>query len=102
MFMNYYIVQFICDREVSMKSITIHGLDEGLDKSIRDKARERGLSINKTLKELLGKALGINNSQTHDRRDEFLDLYGVWSAEDSAELKKNLETCEQIDPGDWQ
>ena len=85
-----------------MKSITIHGLDEGLDKSIRDKARERGLSINKTIKELLRKALGINNSQTCDRRDEFLDLYGVWSAEDSAELKKNLATCEQIDPGDWQ
>ena len=85
-----------------MKSITIHGLDEGLDKIIRDKSRERGLSINKTLKELLGKALGINNSQTQDRHDEFLDLYGVWSAEDVAELKKNLGTCEQIDPGDWQ
>ncbi len=85
-----------------MKSITIHGLDEGLDKSIRDKARERGLSINKTLKELLGKALGLNNPQIHDRRDEFLDLYGVWSAEDAAEFKKNSETCDQIDPGDWQ
>ena len=85
-----------------MKSLTIHGLNEDLDKSIRDKARERGLSINKTLKELLGKALGISNSPTQDRHDEFLDLYGVWSAEDAAELKKNLKTCEQIDPGDWQ
>jgi len=54
---------------MSMKSITIHGLDEGLDKIIRDKSRERGLSINKTLKELLGKALGINNSQTQDRQN---------------------------------
>jgi len=52
-----------------MKSITIHGLDEGLDKSIRDKARERGLSINKTLKELSYKL-----PQT---KAEMLSIHGI-------------------------
>jgi plasmid stability protein len=37
-----------------MKSITIHGLDDELDQSIRQRARKKGLSINKTLKEVLG------------------------------------------------
>jgi len=36
-----------------MSSITIHGLDEDLNKCIRDKAKDKGLSINKTLKEIL-------------------------------------------------
>ena len=85
-----------------MKSITIHGLDDGLDKSIREKAQEKGLSINKTLKEILGQSLGLSGSLAHDHREEFLDLWGVWSADDISEFKKHLSACESIDMSDWQ
>ena len=33
-----------------MKSITIHGLEDPLDTLIREKARQEGLSLNKTIK----------------------------------------------------
>lgn len=36
-----------------MKSITIHGLEDPLNTLIREKARQEGLSLNKTIKLLL-------------------------------------------------
>ena len=85
-----------------MKSITIHGLDESLDRSIRERARKKGLSINKTLKEILSQAFGNSNSICRDRREEFRDLSGVWSVKDVSEFKENLKECESIDMSDWQ
>ena len=85
-----------------MKSITIHGLDENLDRSIRERARKKGLSINKTIKEILRQTFGNSNSIINDRRDEFRDLSGVWSTEDVAKFKENLTECESVDVSDWQ
>ncbi len=85
-----------------MKSITIHGLDDGLDRCIREKAREKGLSINKTLKEILALSFGLSDSLGHDHREEFIDLCGVWSVDDVSEFKKNLQECESVDMSDWQ
>ena len=85
-----------------MKSITIHGLNESLDRSIRERARKKGLSINKTLKEILMQTFGNSNSISSDRRDEFSDLSGVWSAEDVSKFEENLTECESVDMSDWQ
>jgi hypothetical protein len=95
------LLPFVQER-IIMKSITIHGLDDGLDKCIRDRAREKGLSINKTLKEVLGQAFGISDSLCQDHREEFVDLCGVWSDDDVLEFKKHLQASERIDMSDWQ
>ena len=110
--MNYIIVHsdlscelflsVIIVSEVVMKSITIHGLDDGLDRCIREKAREKGLSINKTLKEILALSFGLSDSLSHDHREEFIDLCGVWSVDDVSEFRKNLQECESVDMSDWQ
>ena len=44
-----------------MKSITIHGLDEHLDRTIRSLAEREGLSMNKTIKKVLRSALGLDD-----------------------------------------
>ena len=85
-----------------MRSITIHGLDEGLDKCIRDKAKEKGLSINKTLKEILNQSIGLSDSSPPDHRKEFIDLWGKWSADDVAKFNEKLSACESVDQSDWQ
>jgi DNA polymerase III delta subunit len=85
-----------------MKSITIHGLDDDLDQGIRKLAREKGLSLNKTMKELLRKSLGLNRSDRSARRDEFRDLCGVWSEEEAQRLQERLAPISEIDPDDWQ
>ncbi len=83
-----------------MKSITIHGLDDGLDEKIRSRAGEEGQSLNKTIKLLLGKALGVGE-RPPDRREDFQDLFGAWSQADLEEFDRAIEDFGEIDTRDW-
>jgi hypothetical protein len=84
-----------------MKSITIHDLDDELDREIREKAKNQGTSLNKTIKRLLKKALGIKSPTEPDHRTEFMDLFGAWSEEDYREFMESTEDFNVVDPGDW-
>ena len=83
-----------------MKSITIHGLEDELDKGIRSKAEKEGRSLNKTIKQLLKEALGLID-QPRDHRQDFLDLCGVWSKSDLHDFERATEDLRSIDPEDW-
>ncbi|MEW6429386.1 MAG: hypothetical protein AB1568_15285 [Thermodesulfobacteriota bacterium] len=80
-----------------MKSITIHNLDEPLDALLRKRARQQGTSLNKTIKILLADALGIGSG----KRQDFLDLCGIWSPEEVVEFEKTQGDFEEIHPEDW-
>ncbi len=84
-----------------MKSITIHGLEDRLSERIREKARQQGLSLNKTIKKLLAEALGVEEQAPRDRREQFLDLFGIWTKEEAEEFNKSLEETRKLDPEDW-
>jgi len=84
-----------------MKSITIHGLDDTLDRLIRKKAAKEGLSLNKTMKKLLRKALGLyENGENH--REDFAEFSGQWSDEDLGEFNTNTKEFNEVSDGDWQ
>jgi hypothetical protein len=85
-----------------MKSITIHGLDSQLDKLIREKAKKEGTSLNKVMKKLLAEALGVSQQGSGDHRDDFLDLFGVWSDEEMDIFDRSVADLRKIDNGDWQ
>ena len=82
-----------------MKSISIHKIDDQLLALIQKKAKEKGLSLNKTIKLLLYEALGL--SQTSDRKENFKEFCGIWSEEEADEFKKNTSDFNQIDAEDW-
>lgn len=84
-----------------MKSITIHGIDEKLNQCLREKAREKQTSMNKTIKEILTRALGLKSDKKSDYRDDFLDLHGVWTEKEEATFKKTIGNCDKIDKEDW-
>jgi plasmid stability protein len=84
-----------------MKSITIHNLDESLDTLLRKKARQKGTSLNKTIKSLLEDSLGITPESRQGHRDDFLDLYGIWSPNEVAQFEKTQSDFAKIDPEDW-
>lgn len=84
-----------------MKSITIHNLDEPLNALLREKARQQGTSLNKTIKSLLEESLGITPGKKPGHRDDFLDLCGIWSPEEVARFEKTQSDFAQIDPKDW-
>ena len=84
-----------------MKSITIHGLDGPLDTLIREKARRQQLSLNKTIKLLLEESLGLTGRGSKNHRDEFIDLFGVWTTEDKSNFIAANKELNSIDPGEW-
>jgi len=87
-------------KETTMKSITVHGMDKQLDQKIREKADEQGTSLNKTIKGLLQKALGII-PQKKDHEDEFMDLFGIWSDDKARKFTSNIKEFESVDIEDW-
>lgn len=83
-----------------MKSITIHDLDETMGKLIRQKAQSQGMSLNKTIKELLKEPLGISKKQL--KKDRFDKFYGIWSKKKADEFDKIInEEFETIDEEGW-
>lgn len=84
-----------------MKSISIHGMDPDLAAGLKRQARESGLSLNKTIKGLLARALGLTSDTQAVRRRAFQDLCGVWSQAEAKDFTDRLRPFERIDPEDW-
>jgi hypothetical protein len=83
-----------------MKSITIHGIDKETEKLINERAKSAGTSVNKIVKELLARALGTSKDK-NDHREEFLDLFGVWTEADKAEFQAVIKDLEAVHREDW-
>jgi len=83
-----------------MKTISIHGLDKEIEKLLKRRAESAGKSVNKTVKEILEKALGVSPARK-DRRDDFIEFLGIWTKEESRQFHKDIEDMEKVDPGDW-
>lgn len=83
-----------------MKSITIHGIDERTEKLIKKRAKSEDKSVNKVMKGLLAEALGIDKNK-QDNREEFLDLFGVWTEDDGKQFFKAIKDLETVHPEDW-
>ena len=85
-----------------MKSITIHGIDEQLAKMIKTRADSKGLSINKTIKDLLETSLGISPRPPQQNIDQFSEFCGVWDGADLREFEEAVSDTETVDPGEWE
>jgi hypothetical protein len=85
-----------------MKSISVHGIDRETEKAIGERAKARGTSVNKAVKELIAASLGIGDrGKDKDNRDEFADLCGVWTAEEAELFLGSIADLETVDPKDW-
>lgn len=83
-----------------MKSITIHGIDNETEKLIKRRAKSEGKSVNKIVKGLLAKALGIDKGK-FDNREEFLDLFSIWTEDQEKRFFEEIKDLEYIHPEDW-
>jgi hypothetical protein len=86
---------------VKMKSFTIHGVDDPLAELIKSKAREEGLSINKTIKKALEKAFGVKPRDKNTNRSDFEPFCGVWSKSELIEFESKTKELRKVDPEDW-
>lgn len=83
-----------------MKSISIHGIDEEMEKMVEERAKNEGKSVNKIVKELIAKALGIGEKPP-DNKAEFADLCGIWTEAEAAEFIELISDLETVDKKDW-
>jgi hypothetical protein len=98
LFLNHYYDIF--EPEVlTMSSITIHNMDNKLDRSLSDEAKRRKTSKNRLVKELLARALGLPASGTYS--DDYREFCGLWTAEELAEFKASQADNSRIDEEDW-
>ena len=83
-----------------MKSISVHGIDDEMEKAVEERAKSEGKSVNKIVKELIAKALGIGDKPP-DNRVEFAELCGVWTEAEAAEFIELIADFETVDAKDW-
>lgn len=81
-----------------MKSITIHGLDDTLDRLLQEKADQGGTSLNKIIKGLLRQSLGVSKQQ---KKNDFSEFSGIWTQEEFEKFEHSVKDFEKIDRQDW-
>ena len=82
-----------------MKSITIHQLDDKLAEELQKRAKDENTSMNKTIKQILRLALGLDAPNMN--RTDFTDLAGVWSQEDLVEFESRTGDLSRVREEDW-
>jgi plasmid stability protein len=83
-----------------VSQLTIRNLPPEIEEAIRRRARERHISINQSITELLSEAMGIPNSAEKQR--DLSDLAGTWSDEEAREFEEALRLQRGIDEEIWQ
>ena len=79
-------------------NITIHGIEAEVYRRLEERARRRGTSLNRALKEILEDTLGIG---ARKEANPFADLCGTLPADAVAELLEGEQEFERIDPEAW-
>ncbi|MFH0845586.1 MAG: toxin-antitoxin system HicB family antitoxin [Pseudomonadota bacterium] len=85
-----------------MKNITVRGVDDALDKKLREKAREKGVSINQFVIDALKEQLGLKKGKKYTVVHSDLDhLFGRWSEEEFQRIQGKIDTERVIDKELW-
>jgi len=83
-------------------TITLRNLPRQVEKAIREKAKEEGLSLNRTVANLLAEATGQGTTKRKRTRYRDLDKFaGLWSKKEADEFDAYLKKMRQVDPEDW-
>ena len=82
-----------------MRSISVHGIDKETEKAITERAKAEGRSVNKVVKGLIAKGLGLGDKPP-DNRAMFEDLSGVWTEAQEREFLDSIADLETIDEED--
>ena len=86
-----------------MRQLTIRGFDAELERSIRQVAQERGISLSKAVLWLLrrGAGLGEGPAQGPVVGHSLDHLIGSWTREEEGEFLASVEVFEAIDASLW-
>jgi len=83
-----------------MKAITLRNVPAAIEKAIRSKARQKKISINRAVIELLEERVGLSDRKRviHHDLDRFI---GSWTAKEAREFDETLGDMRRVDPELW-
>ena len=82
-----------------MRQLTLRQIPDLVEIGLRNLAKQRGQSLNKTAIFLLKKVLGLEKMDKKQR--DLSKLTGKWSEQEAENFNKNIEIFEQIDEEMW-
>ena len=86
-----------------MKVISLRNIPPKIARLIEARSQETGLSLNKTVIQLLEEALGVSGPAGHPREYRDLDdVVGAWTLDEAREFDEILGQQRCIDPEIWE
>lgn len=80
-----------------MKAVTLRNLPPQLDRMIRERAKKKGVSVNKVVIGLLQDHLGESERKTVRRYHDLDDLSGSWTRQEAEAFDRALTKQRGID-----
>ena len=85
-----------------MKQLTLRGVDPELERRLREQARRKGESMNRTVLRLLRESTGVLPAKEEPIVYHDLDhLAGTWTKEEADEFDQALKEMRQVNPEEW-
>ncbi len=84
-----------------MKTITIRGIESGLDRVIKSRAKQNNLSVNQWILRALKTVTGMGKEPAFKKYHDLDALAGGWSKEEAKSFQKNTQIFERIDEDIW-
>jgi plasmid stability protein len=84
-----------------MKAVTLRNLPPSVERTIRRRAKEKGVSVNKVVIGLLQEHLGESEKRPVRRYHDLDDLAGSWSKKEAEAFDRALAKQRAIDPEVW-
>jgi len=84
-----------------MKAITLRNIPAEVQRAIREKARQKRISANKAVIELLEERIGRVRSEKKTVYHDLDHLAGTWTRKQAAEFERTLEMLRPIDEDLW-
>ena len=84
-----------------MTTMTLRGIDENLAQTLKEMARNQGLSLNALALRLIREATGLDKRKRTLVHHDLDKLAGTWSAEDEAVFQTATRSLETIDEDMW-
>ena len=82
-----------------MKTMTIRNVPPDLAAALDGERRRRGLSLNRTVLELMRQALGLGEDRPHS--NGLRHMAGTWSEAEFRQFEKNVAPFARIDDEIW-
>ena len=81
-----------------MHTFNIRNIDDSIYNKMKNESRQRGISINKLINEILHKVFNKNKITEHHDLDDF---FGTWSEDDYKNVMQALNDSRKIDDELW-